>query len=416
MASVQLVLVTRKIKADGTAPVWVRVSANRKSRYRSTGIAVAPKDWNKPRQKVRRSHPLADALNAKLADVVVTATQAMLDGGTVDAMKERMEGPTGSLSAFFRRYIADLEARGAFWEWKKYRVTLGKLETAFGTKAKPAEVAFGELDRHALVRFERYLRETCGNAPNTVVKEMQRLRRVVAGAVKIGEVKPGDDPFLTYDRPKGEKPDRLKLSLADVLAIAAVEEIDGEPIEPGSVLAVTRDAFAFSFYGGGVRFGDVATIRRGDVRTVEGTVRLSYRMLKTGTLVDLPLPPPAVAIAGRYASTDDTASGPERDFLFPMLANGDDADPVRLRRCIGSWNARVNVALKVVAKTSKIDQAERVSFHASRHAYACFAATKSGDLYAISKALGHSSLQVTQSYLRSFDRDATDRLSETLWT
>ena len=415
MASVQLVLVTRKTKADGTAPVWVRVSANRRSRYRSTGIAVEPKHWNKPKQRVRRSHPLADAFNARLADVVVTATQAMLDGGTVDAMKERMEGPTGSLSAFFRGYIEDLDQRGAFWEWKKYRVTLKKLETAFGSKAKPAEVAFGELDRHGLVRFETYLRKTCGNAPNTIGKEMQRLRRVVRAAVRAGLLNPGDDPFLVYDRPKGEKPDRLKLSLADVLAIAAVQEIDGVPIADGSHLAIARDAFAFSFYGGGVRFSDVATLKPEHVRTVradsraEGTTRLVYRMLKTGTLVDLPLPPPAVAIAERYASSDGA-------FLFPMLEAGDDDDPVRVRRRIASWNARVNTVLKTLATAAEIDQADRVSFHASRHAYAVFAASKSGDLFAISKALGHSSLQVTQQYLRSFDRDATDRLSETLWT
>ena len=408
MASVQLVLVTRKTKADGTAPVWVRVSANRRSRYRSTGIAVAPKDWNKPKQRVRRSHPLADAFNARLADVVVTATQAMLDGGTVDAMKERMEGPTGSLSAFFRGYIEDLDTRGAFWEWKKYRVTLKKLETAFGSKAKPAEVAFGELDRHGLLRFETYLRKTCRNAPNTIGKEMQRLRRVIRAAVRAGLLNPGDDPFLVYDRPKGEKPDRLKLTLADVLAIAAVEDVDGVPIADGSALAIARDAFAFSFYGGGVRFSDVATLAHDAVRTVEGTPRLTYRMLKTGNLVDLPLPPPAVAIAERYAGAGA--------FLFPMLADGDDADPVRLRRRIASWNARVNVALKTLATAAEIDQADRVSFHASRHAYAVFAASKSGDLFAISKALGHSSLQVTQQYLRSFDRDATDRLSEQLWT
>ena len=402
MASVRLTLQTRRTKPDGTAPIWVRVTVNRKSRYRSTGVAVEPRYWNNAKQIVRRSHPLADAYNATLADVVIEATQAMLEGGTAQAVKERLEGNAGSLSGFFRRYIDDLDARGAYWEWKKYRVTLGKLEACFGTKAKPADVLFADLDRAALVRFERYLRDKRGNAPNTILKEMQRLRRVVRAAVKADLLAAGDDPFLAYDRPKGEKPDRLKLSLADVLAIAAVETDDAFD-------AIARDAFAFSFYGGGVRFSDVATLRPGDVRTVDGTVRLTYRMLKTGTLVDLPLPPPAVAIAERYASSG-------RDFLFPMLETGDDADPVRLRRRIGSWNARVNVALKTLASAAEIDQADRVSFHASRHAYAVFAVSKSGDLFAISKALGHSSLQVTQQYLRSFDRDATDRLSKQLWT
>ncbi|MGB3544943.1 site-specific integrase [Rubrivirga sp.] len=408
MASVRLTLQTRKIRRDGTAPVWLRVTVNRKSRYTSTGVAVEPKYWNNDKQLVRRSHPLADAFNAKLADLVIVATQATLEGGTAQAVKEQLGGGTGSLSAFFRRHIDDLEARGAFWQWKKYRTTLGKLEAALGPEGKTTDVQFKDLDRHALVRFERHLRKACGNAPNTIRKEMQRLRRVVRGAVRADLLKPGDDPFLLYDQPKGERPDRLKLSIDDVLAIAAVLEVDGVPIEDGSALAIARDAFAFSFYGGGVRFSDVATLRPEHVRTVDGVPRLEYRMLKTGTLVDLPLPPPAVAIAERYA--DGGA------FLFPMLEAADDDDPVRLRRRISSWNTRVNAALKTLATAAEIDQAERVSFHASRHAYAVFAASKSGDLFAISKALGHTSLQVTQQYLRSFDRDATDRLSEQLWT
>ena len=400
MASVRLTLQTRKQKRDGTAPVWLRVTVNRKSRYRSTGIAVEPKHWNNDKQLVRRSHPLWEAYNAKLADLVIEAKQATLDGGTAQAVKDQLEGTKGSLSAFFSQFIDDLDARDAFWEWKKYRVTRGKLEACLGS-GNPREVQFADLDRAALVRFETYLRKTRGNAPNTIRKEMQRLRRVVRAAVKADLLSPGDDPFLVYDRPKGEKPDRLKLTLSDVLAIAAVKA--GSPVD---VLA--RDAFAFSFYGGGVRFSDVATLRPDDVRTVDGTVRLTYRMLKTSTLVDLPLPPPAVAIAERYAAAGGA-------FMFPMLVEGEDEDPVRLRRRISSWNAQINVALKTLATAAKIDQADRVSFHASRHAYAVFATSKSGDLFAISKALGHTSLQVTQQYLRSFDRDATDRLSEQLW-
>ena len=99
-----------------------------------------------------------------------------------------------------------------------------------------------------------------------------------------------------------------------------------------------------------------------------------------------------------------------------MLAAGDDVDPVRLRRRVANWNAMVNERLKTLAETAGVEDAKRVSFHAARHAYTVFAASKSGDMYAISNALGHGSLAVTQAYLRSFDRDATDRISEALWT
>ena len=51
----------------------------------------------------------------------------------------------------------------------------------------------------------------------------------------------------------------------------------------------------------------------------------------------------------------------------------------------------------------------------ARHSFADHARTRSGDLYAISKSLGHGNLQTTETYLRSFDRDAVGSLADDLW-
>lgn len=304
----------------------------------------------------------------------------------------------GSLSSYFQRYIDELDAKGQFWEWKKFRVTLAKLDAVFG-----ADVAFSDFDRHALTRFERYLSGKLGNGPNTVLKELQRLRRVLRRAVRDGAMRAGDDPFLAYERPKGERPDRRKLSIEEIRSLEALA-LDDRP-----ALGLARDAFVFAFYAGGARFSDVVAMRRDVVRGD----RIEYRMLKTGTLVSLPLPPAAHALLARYASGDGAAASP---FLFPFLKAGEDADPVRLRRRIGSHNAKTNEHLKTLAALAGLERPDTVSFHVARHSFADYARVRSGDLYAISKALGHASLSITQTYLKSFDRDATDRLSAQLWS
>ena len=53
--------------------------------------------------------------------------------------------------------------------------------------------------------------------------------------------------------------------------------------------------------------------------------------------------------------------------------------------------------------------------HIAHHGYADHARRMSGDLYAISKSLGHSNLQTTEAYFNSFDRDAVDRLAGQVW-
>ena len=186
--------------------------------------------------------------------------------------------------------------------------------------------------------------------------------------------------------------------MTEIRKLKAVEVEDTD-------LALARDAFLLAFYGGGIRFGDLCTLKP---EHVEGG-RLRYRMMKTGNPVDLPLPPPAQAIVERWTGAHD---GP---FLFPMLEAGDTEDPVNLRRRIASHLTRFNQRIKTVAKAANIDNPNAVTSHVARHSFADHARKQSSDLYAVSKALGHSSLEQTQSYLNDFDREATDQLASDMW-
>ena len=218
--------------------------------------------------------------------------------------------------------------------------------------------------------------------------------------MRDGVIKPEQDPFLTYERPGGKKPDRRKLSLEEISQLEVAE------LEAGAWHRYARDAWVFSFYAGGMRFGDMCCLK---VESVQNG-RVEYRMLKTGTLVSVPLPERARQIL--RPSVEGKEPG---DFVFPFLRRGDDADPVRLRRRISSKNALANRYVKLAAERAGIEP-DGLSMHVARHSYADFARSKSGNLYAISKTLGHSSLQITQAYLKSFDQDAVDQLADELWT
>ena len=133
--------------------------------------------------------------------------------------------------------------------------------------------------------------------------------------------------------------------------------------------------------------------------------------MKTGTPMSVPLPEPALRIAEKYTQ-DATKQG---GFLFAFLKKGEDRDGVQLRRRIGSRNVQANTALKRLATKAGLDP-EGLSTHVARHSFADYARRQSGDLYAISKSLGHGNLQTTETYLKSFDRDAVDKLATQLWT
>ena len=124
-------------------------------------------------------------------------------------------------------------------------------------------------------------------------------------------------------------------------------------------------------------------------------------MLKTGSPVSIPIPEDARAILRPYLDRKVA-------YVFPLLSEGDERDSVRLRRRISSRNVVINRNLKTVAEMAGI-KPDGLSMHVARHSFADYARQKSGNLFAISKALGHRDLTTTQQYLKSFDREAVDR-------
>ena len=397
-ATVKLFLRTDRPRADGTCPVYLRVTAHRKKRYQATGVAVEPKHWNERRSRVRASHPIADALNARLGEVEATAKTAALGATSADVVKAAVGGATGSMTEYFEEFVAGLDADGRLWDHRKYQTTLTKLRSALGQT-----LSWAEVDADALKRFERYLRRVKENNANTTRKELTRLRRVFRQAIREGVIEPADDPFLTYEKPKAQPVHRRKLALAEV------EALRDAALDPASATGLARDAFVFAFYAGGMRFGDVCTLRAGDVREGPSGHRAEYTMMKTGTRVAVPVPPPALEVLDRQRPLA------ERPLAFPLIGPDDLSDPVRLRRRVNSRNAQLNVSLKRAAKAAEVES-EGLTMHVARHSYADFARRKSGDLYAISKTLGHADLKTTEAYLRSFDQDAVDKLGNDLWT
>ncbi len=392
----RLELRTDKTGADGAAPIYLRITHRRRLWRIATDVRIPPDAWNDRKQEVRRNHPLARAINARLKDLLIEAQRLALEHpNDPEAVRTALKGARGDVLAFVYQHAEALRCQGAYWEFRKYFTLAQKLETCFGRALE-----WRDLDATALERFARFLATELGNGPSTVAKELQRLHRIVRLAIRRGELEAGQDPFLRYDPPKAARPFRRKLTLEELRRIETLELPDD------SLLALYRDVFLFAIYAGGMRFGDVCTLRRDVNLDPDGWLR--YDMMKTGARVELPLPPPALQIVRRW----ERARPP---FVFPLLEPGDDANPLRLRRRIASKNAIANRYIKKVCRLAGIARPEEVSMHVARHTFADLSRRASGDVFAVSRALGHRDLATTQRYLSELDRDAVARLIETVW-
>jgi integrase len=87
--------------------------------------------------------------------------------------------------------------------------------------------------------------------------------------------------------------------------------------------------------------------------------------------------------------------------MFPYY-NNEETNFRKIVHRKESSNAIVNKALKHVAFKCCIP---KIGFHEARHTFAYHARKTGFDLFQLSRALGHSSLTITQNYLNTFDNE-----------
>ena len=403
MATIKLVYQTHKKTADGNAPIYLRITENRMSSNIATGVKIPEKDWNKDRQEVRKTHPEYVVLNdeltrqkAKATSTSIKVRQRARGRQSAAAVKQELIGKGGgSVLAYAENYSAHRAATNHYSDARNILVVIKKLRAFI----KRDDLAFEEIDRAFLRRFNEHLLKKYNNNQNTRAKNLQMLRRVIRQAIDDGLLAAADDPFLNFRLPTTSV-SKERLSIEKIRALESLE-LSSEP-----QLAVVRDAFLASFYMAGIRFGDLCALKWENVP--EG--RLVYTMMKTGTKMDLKICPQALEILKRY-----TPDSPVRKaFVFPLLDSGRDfSDSNFLRRGISSKNVVVNRHLKTLAE--RIDTPINLTFHIARHSFADYARIHGKDLYALMNVMGHSKLVTTQAYLAAFDREAEDGLMKGLF-
>jgi integrase len=397
----KLYLQKRNIKKDGTIPIYLRITQNRKYKLLSTGISIDEKHWNPDKSEIRKNHPRNKFLNSQLERFVYEAKKTLESlpdsEKKAGAIKEALQVNPADQDNFFEyanMFVDKLEQDKRYWEWKQTRVTLNKLKAYHS-----GTLDFSDITKPFLEGFKQYLKVEFQNGNNTINKQFQRIRRITKSAIEAGKLT--NDPFLGFEGMPKEKNEKTRLSIEQIQAIEALK------LKPGSPLDITRDAFLFSFYNAGIRFGDMARLKWNHI--IDG--RLKYNMAKTRTGKNIKLLAPALRILDKYKPEQ-----PKQDaFIFPLLKPDKNySDEMFLKKQISSKNFIANKNLKKLAEMAGIH--ENISFHVSRHSFADYARTAGMSIYDISKALGHSDIQITQMYLKSFDETSLDSSMEALFS
>ena len=403
MATVKLLLYDYYKKKDSNkSPLYIRIIHNRKPKYIALGITVNPKkDWDAERLRVKKSYPNATRVNNFIVKKLAEAEKIALDleekNLTLSSQRIRNEifgTPSGDFIDFALNEIKRLEQKGKIGTANRYQTVINKLKRFL--KGKP--FTFESFNVAFLHDYEAHLKQI-GNHTNTIHANLKALKTILYLAIREDKLPQEKNPFFKFKLKKAPtKKDRLTME--------EIHEIANLHIEKDILLFHVRNAFLFSFYCAGIRVGDLIQLKWKNVETI-----LDYQMGKTQQYRRLKLVRQAKEILEIYQSLDNQPT----DFIFPFLcSNTDYSSKVFLHKQVGSKSSQINRNLKILARKTEISK--NISSHLARHSFADIARKKGIAIYDISKALGHSSIRVTEKYLSDFDDttldDAMDKIFE----
>ena len=171
-------------------------------------------------------------------------------------------------------------------------------------------------------------------------------------------------------------------------------------------LEETRSLFALLFLFRGMPFVDLVRLRKSDLN--DG--RITYSRQKTGKPLSIGLTAEAETLINRC-----TDPNPQSPYLFNILSKENGDEPIRSGsyqeyQCYQSALRKFNRQLKRLSLALGIKG--KLSSYTARHTWASTAYHKKCAMGIISTALGHSSMKVTEAYLKPFENEELDRTNK----
>ena len=293
----------------------------------------------------------------------------------------------GNLIAFIRKVAEGLQTGGNYGTAHVYRSSANALQAFYGKE----NLLFRNLSPELLKQFETHLRAR-GCSWNTVSTYMRTLRATYNRAVErrltayVPQLFKHVYTGTRADRKRAMEHEEIARLLNEPLPATAVARGGKEQYEE---LKRTRGMFVLMFMLRGLPFVDLVYLKKKDV---EGNT-ITYRRRKTGRTLSVTLTDEAIQLLREYAGRNS-----DSPYLFPFLTHREGTMEayheyqVALRR----FNQQLILLRKVM------DIRSELSSYTARHTWATMAYYCEVHPGIISEAMGHSSITVTETYLKPF--------------
>ncbi|MEO5118387.1 site-specific integrase [Bacteroides ovatus] len=291
--------------------------------------------------------------------------------------------------AFMKQVADGLQMGGNFGTAHVYRSSLNAIIAYRGK----GDFTFNEVTPEWLKGFEIHLRSR-GCSWNTVSTYLRTFRAVYNRAVD-SRMAPYV-PHLFRAVYTGTRADRKRsLEMEDMKKVFT--KMQAPAVTPDMQRA--RELFVLMFLLRGLPFVDLAYLRKSDLHD---TV-ITYRRRKTGRPLAVTLTPEAMRILKRYMSRDSSSP-----YLFPILSSREGTKEAyrEYQLALRNFNRQLMLLGEILGLGN------RLSSYTARHTWATTAYYCEIHPGIISEAMGHSSITVTETYLKPFQNKKIDEANK----
>jgi integrase/recombinase XerD len=399
-------LSTRRILADGTYPVKLRITYNRKRVYYNTGHHFTEEDFDrvinykssKKDKNIKRSRiqDQEDKENfASLMKIEEKAKEviAELPVFSFRAFKNKFFDLSDHAELFdaFRYYINELEKNDQINTASMYRTTMHSWEKFYKGKSLP----LADITPKMLKDYENYMLGR-GRTITTASIAARCIRRLFNFAIKRGDLKRELYPF--GDKDSGLYVVRNSQNVKRALAKSDIRKIFEYEPEEDSPEGYYRDIWIFSYLCNGMNMTDICRLRYENIQG-DSLVFARHKTLQNRKVVPIivDISPHIREIIDRWG----TKPVSPREYIFDVLTP--DCTAADIIAQVRQFTKMVNRYINRVAE--KVGIEAKVTTYTARHSFATVLKQSGESVMYISEALGHSNIRTTELYMKSFDSD-----------
>ncbi len=414
---------TDRLDENGTCPVIMVITKNRKRQFISLKISVRPEYWDSDNERLiildKCSDKTEKAENQKRKEANAKIDEYSNRAMVIEYEYER-ENNTHWTPSQYKEKIKRQPAKGKVEPFLKEHIQTLKETHRYGTantfyclhrkllKYAPdlCNLSFSDIDVNYIERFNQWM-EKDGISSNTREEHIKRLRAIYNKAIKNGQAYRenypfGRDGFQVYALHRETEKRYMPTEFLEKLKNQKSDNPQNE---------YSRQLFLFSYYCYGISFKDMAVLKTSNIVKYNSGEYIIYKRLKTQEKKSYPI---SIKITDNIRQTLNALTDRKRpieDYLLPIVTMHKDNFST-LSRHIEIILRQHNKNLQRLA--DEFDIKMKLTSYVARHTAAMQLQENHIPEHVISQMLGHKKLETTKVYLDSLDTSVIDEAVKVL--